>query len=217
MNQRTPELEFWCCLGSRLVFATHSRGFERWFSDRFYHFESKCFFFLFLLPPPLFPSSPHPLAHSLAHATEERGCWSRSPPRSSDMQPGSQMIKAVAGGLHFETINRPMGAESNSKPSISVRPSSSAAQREGELGGREGGLHLCILSLHGSMPLRGTWSSTGKMARLSDVISSRLCGFIRLTPRSSPMIKSSYGVIIFSPSKSNSQWTIVQMLLLYCL
>ncbi len=39
---------------------------------------------------------------------------------SSNMQLGSWMIKAVAGGLHFETINRPLGAESNSKPSISV-------------------------------------------------------------------------------------------------
>lgn len=33
---------------------------------------------------------------------------------SSNMQPGSWMIKAVAAGLHFETINRPSGAESNS-------------------------------------------------------------------------------------------------------
>lgn len=32
------------------------------------------------------------------------------------------MIKAVAGGLHFETINRPLGADSNSEPSISVSP-----------------------------------------------------------------------------------------------
>ncbi|KAM7379614.1 hypothetical protein PAMP_005156 [Pampus punctatissimus] len=40
------------------------------------------------------------------------------------MQVGSRMIKAVAGGLHFETINRPPGAESNSKLSISVSPGS---------------------------------------------------------------------------------------------
>lgn len=99
---------------------------------------------------------------SLADTTEEQGCWSQSPTCSSNMQPGSQMIKAVAGGLHFETINRPVGAESNSKPSISVSPSRSVAQREGELGGREGSLHLCILSLHGSTLLRGRWSSVGE-------------------------------------------------------
>lgn len=56
--------------------------------------------------------------------TLEQGCWSRPPLRSSNMRLGSRMIKAVAGGLHFETINRPPGAESNSKPSISVSPSS---------------------------------------------------------------------------------------------
>lgn len=98
----------------------------------------------------------------LAHTTEEQRCWSQSPTCSSNMQPGSQMIKAVAGGLHFETINRPVGAESNSKPSISVSPSRSVAQREGELGGREGSLHLCILSLHGSTLLRGRWGGVGE-------------------------------------------------------
>lgn len=55
--------------------------------------------------------------------THEQGCWSCPPLRSSNMQPGSRMIKAVAGGLHFETINRPPRAESNSKTSISVSPS----------------------------------------------------------------------------------------------
>lgn len=109
----------------------------------------------------LFPISLS-LFFALAHTTEEQGCWSQSPTWSSNMQPGSQMIKAVAGGLHFETINRPVGAESNSKPSISVSPSRSVAQREGELRGREGSLHLCILSLHGTTLLRGRWSGVGE-------------------------------------------------------
>lgn len=34
------------------------------------------------------------------------------------------MIKAVAGGLHFETINRPPRAESNSTPTSPVSPGS---------------------------------------------------------------------------------------------
>lgn len=39
---------------------------------------------------------------------------------SSNMQWGHRWLKHVAGGLHFETINRPPGTESNTKRSISV-------------------------------------------------------------------------------------------------
>lgn len=66
-------------------------------------------------------------SHSLARS-HHRGTGLPIPVPS--VQPGSHMIKAMAGGLHFETINRPVGAESNGQPSISVSPSSCSAQRE---------------------------------------------------------------------------------------
>lgn len=137
----------------------------------------------------------------LVHTTEEQGCRSRSPLRSSDMQPGSQMIKAVAGGLHFETINRPVGAESNGKPSIPVSPSCPAAQREGKLGGREGSLHLCALSLRGSAPLRGAWCSVGGTHGPSDVVSSR-CGFICWTPPQHD--QEQLQVVIYGPPQTQT-------------
>lgn len=86
-------------------------------------------------------------AHTQTHTQD---CWSGPPLRSSNMQPGSRMIKAVAGGLHFETINRPPRAESNSKPSISVSASSGLRTCRGW----EGRLHLCLFTRHRSMPLK---------------------------------------------------------------
>jgi len=59
-----------------------------------------------------------------------QGGQSRPPVRSSSTQLGSRMIKAVAGGLHFETINRPSRAASNSQPSISVSASSRGVEGE---------------------------------------------------------------------------------------
>lgn len=135
------------------MWTTHGSRLEMWFTSRSYHQV-----FLFSLSLECSPSLS--LFCSLT-PQRNRAADPGPPPRSSDMQPGSQMIKAVAGGLHFETINRPVGAESNGKPSISVSPSRSAVQREGQSGGREGSLHLCALSLRGSVLLRGAWRSVG--------------------------------------------------------
>lgn len=70
------------------------------------------------------------------------------------------MMKAVAGGLHFETINRPLGAESNGKPSISVGP--------GSLWHRGKGRHLCTLIVDRTMLLQRRSSDGGVLD--SDVI-----------------------------------------------
>lgn len=92
-----------------------------------------------------------PLSLDCSHTNTgtNSGCWSRPPLRSSNMKPGSWMIKAVAGGLHFETINRPPGAESNSKPSISVSPRSRWHQGRGHTEG-EGADSTSASSLYAS-------------------------------------------------------------------
>lgn len=119
----------------------------------------------------------------LAHKQHrhKQGGWSRPPPlRSSNMQPGSRMIKAVAGGLHFETINRPPGAESNSKPSISVSPSSRWYRGRGHTAGERADSTFAS----SSYKVASCWDTLERLWRnswLSDVISSRLCGFIQLT------------------------------------
>lgn len=134
------------------------------------------------------------LTHKHAH---EQGCWSRPPLRSSNMQPGSWMIKAVAGGLHFETINRPPGAESNSKPSISVSPSSRWHRGRGHAEGERAD-STAASSLY---TVASCWKTVEQLRRnswLSDVISSRLCGFIQLTPQ--PMTRGGWkgvGRVVF--------------------
>lgn len=109
--------------------------------------------------------------------THKQGCWSCPPLRSSNMQPGSWMIKAVAGGLHFETINRPPRAESNSKPSISVSPGPKWHRgrgcAEGERADSTSASSLYVVAKN----VEQLWRNFG----LSDVISSRHCGFIQLT------------------------------------
>lgn len=176
----------------------HGSVLEMWSTSRYYRQV-----FLFLLSA-LSLSPSLALVLLLVHTTEEQGCRSGSPLRSSDMQPGSQMIKAVAGGLHFETINRPVGAESNGKPSIPVSQICPAAQREGKLGGRKGSLHLCALSLCGSALLRGAWRSVGGMHGPSDVVSSRCCGFIHWTPPQHDQ-EQPQGCYIWSPTNTDTQ------------
>lgn len=100
----------WKVAGHRLIHSPHLISLGLHVSSSSLHI---CLFFFFTLSLDC--------SHTNTHV---QACWSRPPLRSSNMQLGSRMIKAVAGGLHFETINRPPRAESNSKPSISVSASS---------------------------------------------------------------------------------------------
>lgn len=144
-------------------------GVEKWPDTHSYLFRSGSFFILSLYLPLLLPLFPW--------LTHKQGCWSCPPLRSSNMQPGSWMIKAVAGGLHFETINRPPRAESNSKPSISVSPSPKWHRgrrcAEGERADSTSASSLYVVAKN----VEQLWRNFG----LSDVISSRHCGFIQLT------------------------------------
>lgn len=99
----------------------------------------------FSSPPPFFLSFFLDCSHipvGTADPTPATPRW------SSNMQLGSRMIKAVAGGLHFETINRPLGAEWNSKPSISVSLGSRWHRGKGQAEGEWAKLHLWIIVIH---------------------------------------------------------------------
>lgn len=109
------------------------------------------------------------------------GCWSSPLLRSSNMQVGSQMIKAMAGGFHFETINRPPRAESNSKPTIPVSPGSWWHRGRGHAEGERA--DSTVFSVFSLYSVEKPWSSYGGIPAshsCSDVISSRLCGLIQL-------------------------------------
>lgn len=161
----------WWQQGWKVARQTHSFSLS-------YLCRSECFFILSLHHLSFFF---FPFSWLLTHKhTHVRGCWSRPPLRSSNMQVGSWMIKAVAGGLHFETINRPPGAESNSKPSISVNPGSRWHRGRGHAEGERAGSTSASSS---STEVR-CWKIVKQLRRdswHSDVISSRLCGFIQLT------------------------------------
>lgn len=159
------EPECWCCLG---WLAAAGSNCGRPPNVLFFSFS-------WVLPPPARPPSILLLLTPLRNRAAEPSPL-RAPPTCSR---GSQMIKAVAGGLHFETINRPVGAESNGKPSIFVSPS-----RFGSTEGREA------------------------RRPLSEEHGAALDVDLHQTRRSSRMIKSSYRVILCSHWNANTKfWT----------